>query len=62
MTAPYACGHPREGNSIPTGRMIARVGKALWRAYLNSVLWFTLGVTAGGCYVAAILVAHGVVR
>jgi hypothetical protein len=23
--------------------MIARVGKALWRAYLNSVLWFTLG-------------------
>jgi hypothetical protein len=22
--------------------MIARVGKALWRAYLNSVLWFSI--------------------
>ena len=42
--------------------MIARIGKAIVRAYLNSLLWFTVGVTAGGTYVAAILVAHGVVR
>jgi hypothetical protein len=24
MTAPYKCGHPREGNSIPTGRGYSR--------------------------------------
>jgi hypothetical protein len=42
--------------------MIARIGKAIVRAYLNSVLWFSVGVTAGGIYVAAILVAHGIVR
>jgi hypothetical protein len=42
--------------------MIARIGKAIVRAYLNSILWFSIGVTAGGCYVAAILVAHGLAR
>jgi hypothetical protein len=42
--------------------VIARIGKAIVRAYLNSLVWFSIGVAAGGTYVAAILVAHVVVR
>jgi hypothetical protein len=42
--------------------MIARLGKAIVRAYVSSLVWFSIGVAAGGTYVAAILVAHGVVR
>jgi hypothetical protein len=42
--------------------VIARIGKAIVRAYLNSLVWFSIGVAAGGTYVAAILVAHGLVR
>jgi hypothetical protein len=39
--------------------MISRVGKALFKAYCNSLVWFTIGVIAGGIYVSAILIAHG---
>jgi hypothetical protein len=41
--------------------MIARL-KSLGLNYLWGLVNFTIGVTAGGIYVAAILVAHGVVR
>jgi hypothetical protein len=27
--------------------MLARVGKAIWIAYLNHLLWFTIGAVAG---------------
>lgn len=42
--------------------MIARIGKTALRLYANSLIWFSIGVTAGGIYVALILVARGVVR
>lgn len=38
------------------------IGKTALKLYANSLLWFTIGVTAGGVYVAAILVAHGLAR
>lgn len=38
------------------------LGRILLRAYASSLLWFTIGVIAGGIYVAAILIAHGVLR
>jgi hypothetical protein len=41
--------------------MIARL-KSLGLNYLWGLANFTIGVTAGGIYVAAILVAHGAMR
>jgi hypothetical protein len=41
--------------------MIARL-KSLGLNYLWGLANFTAGVAAGGTYVAAILVAHGIVR
>jgi hypothetical protein len=42
--------------------MIARIGKTALRLYANSLLWFTVGVTAGGIYVAFLLIMWGAVR
>ena len=42
--------------------MIARVGKAIVRAYVNSLVWFTIGCVAGGVWVAVALVIAGVLR
>lgn len=36
--------------------MIARVGKAIWKAYLNHLLWFTIGAVAGAVEAFSILV------
>lgn len=37
-------------------RVAYRFGNIIVKAYLNHLLWFTIGVTAGGIYVAALLV------
>jgi len=41
---------------------LTTIGTALFRAYCNSLVWFTLGTVAGGTWVALILVAKGIVQ
>jgi hypothetical protein len=42
--------------------VIARIAKRMGASYLWGLINFTVGVAAGGIYVALILIAHGAVR